>query len=118
MFFLHKLMNHRDIILAHIIWVTVSLGLHSFGLYIHNDTMQSLGRPEDMFNDNAIQLKPIFAMWLQGIVSFDIEMLDEKIVRITEELGTADYLVHHIHAFTIHIILLILCKSTVYARSS
>nr|GMC58541.1 photosystem I P700 chlorophyll A apoprotein A1 [Ipomoea batatas] len=27
-----------------------------FGLYIHNDTMSALGRPQDMFSDTAIQL--------------------------------------------------------------
>jgi len=36
------------------------LGFHSFGLYIYNDTMQALGRPQDMFSDTAIQLQPIF----------------------------------------------------------
>merc|ERR1719189_2848227 len=117
-FFLQELLNHRDVILSHIIWVTVALGLHSFGLYIHNDTLQALGRPEDMFSDNAIQLKPIFALWLQTIVSFDIEVLDGKIVRMTQELGTADYMLHHIHAFTIHTTVLILCKGVLYARSS
>jgi photosystem I P700 chlorophyll a apoprotein A1 len=25
------------------------LGFHSFGLYIHNDTLSALGRPADMF---------------------------------------------------------------------
>jgi hypothetical protein len=29
--------------------VCIFLGFHSFGLYIHNDTMQALGRPQDMF---------------------------------------------------------------------
>ncbi|RYR53497.1 hypothetical protein Ahy_A06g028643 [Arachis hypogaea] len=31
----------------------------SFGLYIHNDTMSALGRPQDMFSDTAIQLQPV-----------------------------------------------------------
>jgi hypothetical protein len=33
-------------------------------------------------------------------------------------LGTADFLVHHIHAFTIHVTVLILLKGVLYARSS
>jgi photosystem I P700 chlorophyll a apoprotein A1 len=52
-------LKHRDIIVCHLIWACLFLGLHSFGLYIHNDTMQSLGRPQDTFGDNSIQLKPI-----------------------------------------------------------
>jgi len=33
-------------------------------------------------------------------------------------LGTADFLVHHIHAFTIHVTVLILLKGVLYARNS
>ena len=33
-------------------------------------------------------------------------------------MGTADFLVHHIHAFTIHLPLLILSKGILYARNS
>jgi photosystem I P700 chlorophyll a apoprotein A1 len=108
--------------------LSVALGLHSFGLYIHNDTLQSLGRAEDMFADNSIGLKPVFAVFLQAwlclagagfrLVSFDIEVLDGKVAILTQELGTADFMVHHIHAFTIHVTLLILCKAFLYGRSS
>ena len=48
----------------------------------------------------------------------DIEILDRKIIRISQELGTADFIVHHIHAFTIHITFLILSKGILYARNS
>ena len=129
--FLSKVLNHRDVIIAHLIWVSIALGLHSFSLYIHNDTLQAFGRPEDIFHDNSIQLKPVFAGWVQSdlahagcvhillrIVSFDIKMLDKKVIRIAQELGTADFMVHHIHAFTIHIALLILSKGILYARNS
>jgi photosystem I P700 chlorophyll a apoprotein A1 len=34
------------------------------------------------------------------------------------QLGTADFMVHHIHAFTIHVTVLILLKGVLYARSS
>jgi len=118
-FILQQLLNHRDVIIGHIIWVTIALGLHSFGLYIHNDTLQALGRPEDIFSDNSIQLKPIFAVWVQSILlRFDVEVLDGKVVSMGQELATADFMVHHIHAFTIHTTLLILLKGVLYARSS
>jgi photosystem I P700 chlorophyll a apoprotein A1 len=73
-----------------------------------------------MFSDNAIQLKPLFAIWVQSlrIVAFDIETLDSKVIVLTQELGTADFLVHHIHAFTIHVTLLILITGILYSRSS
>jgi len=131
--------GNRDVIIGHLIWVSIALGLHSFGLYIHNDTLQALRRPEDIFCDNSIQLKPIFYNWLSTITSSvgsmtadhmpDVEVLDKKLVRITTsastslhdhygELGTADFMVYHIHAFTIHVTLLILLKGLLYARSS
>jgi photosystem I P700 chlorophyll a apoprotein A1 len=100
------LLKHRDVIISHLIWVNLALGLHSFGLYIHNDTLQALGRPQDIFSDNSIQLKPVFAICAEG--SFDIEVLDGKLIRIPQELGSADFMLHHIHAFTIHQTLLIL----------
>ncbi|KAG9438531.1 hypothetical protein H6P81_021531 [Aristolochia fimbriata] len=57
---------HRDAIISHLNWACIFLGFHSFGLYIHNDTMSALGRPQDMFSDTAIQLQPIFAQWVQN----------------------------------------------------
>ena len=52
------ILNHRDVILGHLLWVSIALGLHSFSLYIHNDTLQAFG--EDIFDDNSIQFKPLY----------------------------------------------------------
>ena len=84
-----------------------------------NDTFQALGHPEDIFTDTSIQFKPVFATFLQQLVfSFNIELSQTKVIRITQELGTADFLVHHIHTFTIHVTVLILSKAILYARTS
>jgi photosystem I P700 chlorophyll a apoprotein A1 len=107
---------HRDVIIGHLIWVSIYLGFHSFSLYIHNDTFQALQRPEDIFHDNSIQLKPVFTARLN--LQPYIFVLDKKLICITLELATADYIVHSIHAFTIHVALLILSKGILYARNS
>ena len=88
------MLNHRDVIIGQLIWVTIALGLHSFSLYIHNDTLQAFGRPEDIFHDNSIQLKPVFAGWVQSfrLVSFDIKMLDKKVIRLTKYACSASLL--------------------------
>jgi photosystem I P700 chlorophyll a apoprotein A1 len=123
------ILKHRDLLISHLIWVTVVLGLHAFGLYLHNDTLQALGRPEDTFSDSSIQLKPILALMLQATstkasltaapgANLTVEVLDGRLVRGVLELGTADYMVHHIHAFTIHVLLLIILKGILYARTS
>jgi photosystem I P700 chlorophyll a apoprotein A1 len=118
---IHKnpVLSHRCLVIGHLIYLSIALGLHSFGLYIHNDTLQSLGRAEDMFGDNSIQLKPpqLPSHSLCYHV-FDIEVLDGKVLRMASELGTADFMLHHIHAFTIHVTLLVLLKGILYARGS
>lgn len=132
-----RMIRHRDAIISHLNWVCMFLGFHSFGLYIHNDTMQALGRPQDMFSDTAIQLQPVFAQWVQNLhtlapgttapnalepVSYafggGVVAVGGKIAMMPIALGTADFLVHHIHAFTIHVTVLILLKGVLFARSS
>jgi len=117
---LTEVISHRCILMGHLIYASIFVGLHSFGLYIHNDTIQALGRPQDMFSDNSIQLKPIFAIWLQslGLINIDLTSLNGKVLAMTQELGTADFMVHHIHAFNIHVTLLILLKGVLYSRTS
>lgn len=134
---LDRVLRHRDSIISHLNWVCIFLGLHSFGLYIHNDTMSALGRPQDMFSDTAIQLQPVFAQWIQNThylapnltapnatlatsLSWggDIVTVGEKVAMMPIPLGTADFMVHHIHAFTIHVTVLILLKGVLFARSS
>jgi photosystem I P700 chlorophyll a apoprotein A1 len=134
---LDRVLRHRDAIISHLNWVCIFLGMHSFGLYIHNDTMRALGRPQDAFSDKAIQLQPIFAKWIQSIhtlapgstapnalstasYSFggDVVAVNSKIAMMPIPLGTADFMVHHIHAFTIHVTVLILLKGVLFARSS
>ncbi|KAF3624130.1 Photosystem I chlorophyll a apoprotein A1 [Capsicum annuum] len=63
---LDRVLRHRDIIISHLNWACIFLGFHSFGLYIHNDTMSALGYPQDMFSDTAIQLQLVFAQWIQN----------------------------------------------------
>ncbi|MEO1590910.1 MAG: photosystem I core protein PsaA [Cyanobacteria bacterium J06632_22] len=134
---LDRTLRARDAIISHLNWVCIFLGFHSFGLYIHNDTMRALGRPQDMFSDSAIQLQPIFAQWIQGLhtaaagatapnalapTSYafggDTIAVAGKVAVMPITLGTADFMVHHIHAFTIHVTALILLKGVLYARSS
>ena len=136
---LDRTLRVRDAIISHLNWVCIFLGFHSFGLYIHNDTMQALGRPQDMFSDTAIQLQPIFAQWIQSLhtaapsingtapnalapVSYafggDVVAVGGKVAMMPIQLGTADFMVHHIHAFTIHVTVLILLKGVLYARNS
>jgi len=133
---LDRVIRHRDAIISHLNWICIFLGFHSFGLYIHNDTMRALGRTQDMFSDTAIQLKPVFAQWVQSIHTLapgnttpnalatasyafggDVVAVGNKVAMMPISLGTADFMVHHIHAFTIHVTVLILLKGVLFART-
>jgi photosystem I P700 chlorophyll a apoprotein A1 len=134
---LDRVIRHRDAIISHLNWVCIFLGFHSFGLYVHNDTMRAFGRPQDMFSDTGIQLQPVFAQWLQHIHTIapgntapnalaaasaafggDVVAVGGKVAMMPIMLGTADFMVHHIHAFTIHVTVLILLKGLLFSRSS
>ncbi|GMN38871.1 hypothetical protein TIFTF001_008100 [Ficus carica] len=78
-----------------------------------------------MFSDTAIQLQPVFAQWIQNTHALapgatapgattstsltwgggDLVAVGGKVALLPIPLGTADFLVHHIHAFTIHVTL-------------
>jgi photosystem I P700 chlorophyll a apoprotein A1 len=134
---LDRVIRHRDAIISHLNWICIFLGFHSFGLYIHNDTMRALGRTQDMFSDTAIQLKPVFAQWVQNIHTVapgnttpnalatasyafggSVVSVGNKVAMMPIPLGTADFMVHHIHAFTIHVTVLILLKGVLFSRNS
>ncbi|PHU11614.1 Photosystem I chlorophyll a apoprotein A1 [Capsicum chinense] len=130
--------RHHDATISHLNWACIFLGFHSFGLYIHNDTMSALGHPQNMFSDTAIQLQPIFAQCIQNthdlapgalapgatastILTWeggDLVAVDGKMALLPILLGIANFLVYHIHTFTIHVTVLILLKGVLFACSS
>uniref|UniRef100_A0A3Q7J784 photosystem I n=1 Tax=Solanum lycopersicum TaxID=4081 RepID=A0A3Q7J784_SOLLC len=111
---------------------------HSFGLYIHNDTMRDLGRPQDMFSDTSIQLQPVFIQWIQNTHALapgatasgattstsltwgggDLVAVGGKVALLPILLGTTNFFVHHIHACTTLVTVLILLKGVLFAPSS
>jgi photosystem I P700 chlorophyll a apoprotein A1 len=134
---LDRVLLHRTTLIAHLNWVCIFLGTHSFGLYVHNDTMRALGRPQDTFSDGAISLAPIFAKWIQALhaeapgttapnaLAVSSYVFGSGTVAVNGRiaiqpifLGTADFMIHHIHAFQIHVATLILLKGVLFARSS
>lgn len=112
---LDRVIRHRDAIISHLNWVCIFLGFHSFGLYIHNDTMSALGRPQDMFSDTAIQLQPVFAQWIQNTHfaapqltapnalaatsatwGGDLVAVGGKVAMMPISLGTSDFMVQNV----------------------
>ncbi|KAE9610926.1 Photosystem I P700 chlorophyll a apoprotein A1 [Lupinus albus] len=100
--------------------------------------MSALGRPQDMFSDTTIQLQPVFSQWIQNTHALalgttapsvttstsltwgggDLVVVGGKVALLPIQLEIADFLVHHIHAFTILVTILILLMGVLFARSS
>lgn len=113
-----RVLSHRSSIISHLNWVCIFLGFHSFGLYIHNDTLAALGRTSDLFADGAISLKPFFGLDGQNVLASSADVISGVAAHSASAVTTADTLVHHVHAFTIHVTALILLKGVLFARSS
>ncbi|PHT34325.1 Photosystem I chlorophyll a apoprotein A1 [Capsicum baccatum] len=131
-------LRHREAIISHLNWAYIFLVFHSFGLYIHNDTINALGYPQDIFSDTAIKLQPVFSQWIQNTHALapgeidpgatastsltwgggDLVSVRGKVSLLPIPLGTVDFLVHRINAFTIHVTVLILLKGILFSCSS
>ncbi len=58
-------------------------------------------------------IDPVSHVFGGGIVA-----VGGKVAMMPMTLGTADFLIHHIHAFTIHVTVLVLLKGVLFSRSS
>ena len=111
---------HRDTLTGHLVWITLFLGTHGFGVFVHNDTIMVLGRVEDTLCDHSLQCKPTLRMFMQGSLQ-DLRLWlnrESKLMKTQQELGTVDSMIHHIHGFTIHCTLIICTKGTLFSRPS
>ncbi len=99
--FVTTLLQYRSAIISHAI--TLFLGFHTLGLYVHNDVMQAFGTPEF-----EISLSPVFGQWLQVAHGQNVGSL----------LSCGDVLVHHAIALGLHTTVLVLLKAALNGRSS
>jgi photosystem I P700 chlorophyll a apoprotein A2 len=130
------LLNYKECIISTLSWVSLFLGFHTLGLYIHNDVVTAFGTPE-----KSILLEPIFAQYIQaasGKTSYgyttllsnssDIASLaatkvwlkgwSEGIDNVLLTIGPGDFLVHHAISLGVHTTTLILIKGALDARGS
>jgi photosystem I P700 chlorophyll a apoprotein A2 len=134
------MLSQKEAIISHLSWVSLFLGFHTLGLYIHNDTCVAFGTPE-----KQILFEPVFAQFIQsasGKVGYGFNVLlssstspasvassnvwlpgwREAIVAegssLFLTLGPGDFLVHHAIALGLHTSTLILIKGALDARGS
>ncbi|MBW4696413.1 MAG: photosystem I core protein PsaB [Aphanocapsa lilacina HA4352-LM1] len=133
---LARMLEHKEALISHLSWVSLFLGFHTLGLYVHNDVMLAFGRPEDQ-----LLIEPVFAQFVQvqsgkiieGIpalfggpgVTAPGEFLTGWLGSVNANnspiflpIGPGDFLVHHAIALGLHTTTLILVKGALDARGS
>jgi len=129
---LARMLEHKEAIISHLSWVSLFLGFHTLGLYVHNDVMQAFGTPE-----KQILIEPVFAQWIQAaqgkesygfasdffLVSSPwlpgwLSAINSTSNSLFLTIGPGDFLVHHAIALGLHTTTLILVKGALDARGS
>ncbi len=140
---LARVLEHKEAIISHRSWVSLFLGFHTLGLYVHNDVVVAFGTPE-----KQILIEPVFAQWIQAahgklLYGFDTLLSNPDSVAYTAfpnygnvwlagwldainsgknslflTIGPGDFLVHHAIALGLHTTTLILVKGALDARGS
>ncbi|MBW4460320.1 MAG: photosystem I core protein PsaB [Nodosilinea sp. WJT8-NPBG4] len=136
---LYRVLEHKEAIISHLSWVSLFLGFHTLGLYVHNDVVVAFGTPE-----KQILVEPVFAQWVQAcsgklLYGFDTLLSNPDSVTQTANavylpgwfdainsnknslfltIGPGDFLVHHAIALGLHTTTLILVKGALDARGS
>jgi photosystem I P700 chlorophyll a apoprotein A2 len=135
---LARILEHKEALISHLSWVSLFLGFHTLGLYVHNDVMQAFGTPE-----RQILIEPIFAQWIQAaqgksLYGFNILLsasnsapnlasqniwlpgwltaINSSTNSLFLPIGPGDFLVHHAIALGLHTTTLILVKGALDAR--
>ncbi len=140
---LDRMLQHKEALISHLSWVSLFLGFHTLGLYVHNDTVVAFGTPE-----KQILVEPVFAQWIQAahgklLYGFDTLLSNPDSIAFTAwpnngnvwldgwleainsgsnslflTIGPGDFLVHHAIALGLHTTTLILVKGALDARGS
>jgi len=136
---LARMLEHKEALISHLSWVSLFLGFHTLGLYVHNDVVVAFGTPE-----KQILVEPVFAQFVQAasgkaLYGMDVLLANSSSVASTTgaawlpgwldainagnnalflPIGPGDFLVHHAIALGLHTTTLILVKGALDARGS
>ncbi|NEO42379.1 MAG: photosystem I core protein PsaB [Moorea sp. SIOASIH] len=136
---LARMLEHKEALISHLSWVTLFLGFHTLGLYVHNDVVVAFGTPE-----KQILVEPVFAQFIQAahgklLYGFDtllsnsdslasgagaaylpgwMDAINSGTNSLFLTIGPGDFLVHHAIALGLHTTTLILVKGALDARGS
>ena len=137
---LARMLEHKEAIISHLSWVSLFLGFHTLGLYVHNDVVVAFGTPE-----KQILVEPVFAQFVQAASGKAMYGMDVLLSNASSSaslasqnipgdhywldaingntdvflpIGPGDFLVPHAIALGLHTTTLILVKGALDARGS
>ena len=137
---LARMLMHKEVLISHLSWVSLFLGFHTLGLYVHNDVIQAFRTPE-----RQILIEPIFAQWVQSAqgkatygfnyflsspvnpasmasqnlwLPYWLTAINDTTSSLFLSIGPGDFLVHHAISLGVHVTTLILVKGALDARGS
>jgi photosystem I P700 chlorophyll a apoprotein A2 len=140
---LDRMLQHKEAIISHLSWVSMFLGFHTLGLYVHNDVEVAFGAA-----DKQILIEPVFAQFIQSahgkiLYGFNTLLSNPHSIASTAwpnhanvwlpgwldainngtnslflTIGPGDFYVHHAIALGLHVTTLILVKGALDARGS
>jgi len=91
-------------LLSHLSWLSLWLGFHSLGLFIHNDAVSAFAG-----GLHQLYFRPVAAQFLQAFCGLRI---------FAPHLGSGDFFVHHSLALGVHTTALILLQGALNAAGS
>lgn len=100
---LRTLLRYQAAVLSHLSAITLFLGFHTLGLYVHNDAMTAFGSPESL-----IAVWPVYVQWIQ--------LSHGRLIAF--EISSGDLLVHHAIALGLHVTTLVAIKASLSAVGS
>jgi photosystem I P700 chlorophyll a apoprotein A2 len=140
---LYRMLQHKEALISHLSWVSLFLGFHTLGLYVHNDVVVAFGTPE-----KQMLIEPVFGQFIQAasgkaLYGMNVLLSNPDSIATTAwpnagnvwlpnwleainsgsnslflAIGPGDFLVHHAIALGLHTTTLILVKGALDARGS
>jgi photosystem I P700 chlorophyll a apoprotein A2 len=129
---LERVIRHKEVLISHLSWVSLFLGFHTLGIYVHNDVIQSFG-----ISESQILIEPVFRQWIQAaqgkyIYGFEVLLsspnalptmyrdhiwlsgwltaINNTTGSLFLPVGPGDFLVHHAISLGLHVTTLIFVK--------
>jgi photosystem I P700 chlorophyll a apoprotein A2 len=110
------IVSHKAAVISHLSYISLWLGIHTLGLYIHNDSVVAFGD-----EDKQIVIDPVFAQCIQAASGKVLYLGSSSLTlgsSIFLPLSTSDLLAHHSLALGLHVTALILVKGALDATGS